>query len=277
MSVSKNMFFVIVVIVIVFFRDIESLKNVVLDIEPRIVEFGKESTLRCSYDLENAPLYTVKWYRGQFEFYRFTPKEHPYTKTFPIEGLDVDESRSNEHQVVLRNIGFNLSGNFSCEVTTDEPLLAAITVIKDMLVVVLPKSPPSLTTDKSFYEVGDVLRANCSSPQSRPAATLTFILNNIVVCEKCITHKYPKEDLFRTESYLDLPLSPSHYHNGRLTLKCVAQIGDLYQQDTEFTFANVKDPIPARVTQTTSLARRLQKPFNCLLLTYFTICCFLYF
>ncbi|KAF7268393.1 hypothetical protein GWI33_018478 [Rhynchophorus ferrugineus] len=119
------------------FRDfrISSLKDVVLDINPRVVEYGKESTLRCSYNLENAPLYTVKWYRGQHEFYRFTPKELPNTKIFPFDGMHIDESQSNEHQVVLRKIGFNLSGNFSCEVTTDEPSFSAVTVIKDMLVV----------------------------------------------------------------------------------------------------------------------------------------------
>ncbi|XP_030748220.1 uncharacterized protein LOC115876549 [Sitophilus oryzae] len=233
-------------------QGISSLKDVVLDIEPRVVEFGKESTLRCSYNLENAPLYTVKWYRGLHEFYRFTPKELPNTKIFPFEGMHVDESQSNEHQVVLRNIGFNLSGNFSCEVTTDEPSFATVTVVKDMLVVVLPKSPPSLTADKSFYEVGDVLKAYCSSPQSRPAATLTFILNNIVVCERCVTRKKPSRELFTSESHLEMVLYPTHFHNGRLTLKCVAQIGDLYQEDTDITFTNVKDPIPARVTQTTS-------------------------
>uniref|UniRef100_A0AAR5PRI6 Ig-like domain-containing protein n=1 Tax=Dendroctonus ponderosae TaxID=77166 RepID=A0AAR5PRI6_DENPD len=250
MIVSRTFAFLFVAL----FQEVASLKDVVLDIQPRIVEFGKESKLRCSYDLEHKPLYSVKWYRGQFEFYRFTPKELPNTMVFRIDGLDVDESRSNEHQVVLRNIGFNLSGNFSCEVTTDEPSFAAITVIKDMLVVVLPKSPPSLTTDKSFYEVGDVLRANCSSPQSRPAATHTFILNNIVVFDKSVTKKIPDRDLIRTESFLELVLSPNDFHNGRLTLKCVAQMGDLYQQDTDITFTNVKDPIPARVTQTSSRA-----------------------
>lgn len=66
------------------------------------------------------------------------------------------------------------------------------------------------------------------------------------VCERCTTIKIPHNDLFETESYLDLPLTASHYRNGRLTLKCVAQIGDLYQQDTDITFTNVKDPIPAR-------------------------------
>lgn len=248
MGISRIVVFWFVFVV----KGISCLKDVVLDIEPRVVEYGKESTLRCSYNLENAPLYTVKWYRGQHEFYRYTPKEHPYTKIFPFDGMHIDSSRSNEHQVVLQDIGFNLSGKFSCEVTTDEPSFAAITVVKDMVVVVLPKSPPSLTTDKSFYEVGDVLKANCSSPQSRPAATLTFILNNIVVCEKCTTRKLPAQELFKTESFLELPLFPSHFHNGRLTLKCVAQIGDLYQQDTDVTFSNVKDPIPARVTQTST-------------------------
>ncbi|XP_066138486.1 uncharacterized protein [Euwallacea fornicatus] len=244
-----------------------SLKNVDLDIEPKVVEYGKESTLRCSYDLEDQTLYTVKWYRGQYEFYRYTPNESPCTKIFHVEGLNVDESESNEHQVVLRNIGFNLSGNFSCEVTTDAPYFSAIIAIKDMVVVVLPKSPPSLTTDKSFYEDGDMLRANCSSPQSRPAATLTFILNNIVVCEKCETRKYPHKDLFSTESFLELRLSSSHYLNGRLTLKCVAQIADLYQQDTDIILSNVKDPIPARVTQTSSPADANQHSSGFLLIS----------
>ncbi|XP_076255443.1 uncharacterized protein LOC143193247 isoform X2 [Rhynchophorus ferrugineus] len=257
------------------FEGISSLKDVVLDINPRVVEYGKESTLRCSYNLENAPLYTVKWYRGQHEFYRFTPKELPNTKIFPFDGMHIDESQSNEHQVVLRKIGFNLSGNFSCEVTTDEPSFAAVTVIKDMLVVVLPKSPPSLTTDKSFYEVGDVLKANCSSPQSRPAATLTFILNNIVVCEKCSTRKHPSRELFRSESFLEMILYPSHFHNGRLTLKCVAQIRDLYQQDTDVTFTNVKDPIPARVTQTTS-GNGIQKHSSSMSIIIYSVIIYLY-
>ncbi|XP_060517763.1 uncharacterized protein LOC132696769 isoform X2 [Cylas formicarius] len=247
-----------VILLLVFLRrEISCLKDVILDIEPRVVEYGRESTLRCSYDLENALLYTVKWYRGQFEFYRYTPKEHPSTKPLDLDGLYIDEFGSNEHQVVLRNVSFNLSGNFSCEVTTEPPLFSVQADTKEMLVVVLPKSSPSLSTDKSFYEAGDVLKANCSSPQSRPAATLTFILNNIVVCEKCVTYKHPFKELFWSESSLELPLFPSHFHNGRLTLKCVAQIGDLYQQDTDITFTNVKDPIPARVTQNSSSNRIL--------------------
>ncbi|RZB39611.1 uncharacterized protein BDFB_008317 [Asbolus verrucosus] len=229
------------------FNVILCLKDVVLDIEPGIVQLGEDSTLRCSYDLEDAPLYCVKWYRGRHEFYRYTPKEHPSTKIFPFSGVHVDLKQSNEKQVVLREVGFSLSGKFTCEVTTDGPLFLTSAVSKEMLVVVLPNHHPTLNTDKSFYDIGDVLRANCSSPPSRPAATLTFILNNIVVCEKCVTHKHAAQELWWSDLSLELPLFPSHFNNGRLTLKCVAEIGgNLYKKDVQISLYNVKDPVPAR-------------------------------
>ncbi|KAK9871083.1 hypothetical protein WA026_011365 [Henosepilachna vigintioctopunctata] len=71
----------------------QSLKDVVLRIEPRVVQLRATSTLSCEYDLEDAPLYTVKWYRGHHEFYRYTPKEFPSTKIFPFTGVHVDVSR----------------------------------------------------------------------------------------------------------------------------------------------------------------------------------------
>jgi hypothetical protein len=83
-------------IVVSFVPAISSLKDVVLEIEPEIVHLGEDSTLRCSYDLEDAPLYCVKWYRGRHEFYRYTPKEHPSTKIFPFPGVHVDVSIKHE-------------------------------------------------------------------------------------------------------------------------------------------------------------------------------------
>jgi hypothetical protein len=44
-------------------------------------------------------------------------------------------SMSNESVVVLRKVGFNLSGNFSCEVTVEAPSFSTATVHQQMLVV----------------------------------------------------------------------------------------------------------------------------------------------
>lgn len=48
----------------------------------------------------------------------------------------------------------------------------------------LPESRPTLYTEYDRYEPGDVLRANCSSPPSRPQVELTLTINNMVVSAK---------------------------------------------------------------------------------------------
>jgi len=76
-----------------------TLRNVNLLIEPPAVRRGQSVVLRCEYQLDGAPLYSIKFYRGQLEFYRFTPGEYPHTKVFQYPGIKVDVS-----QVVLNYV-----------------------------------------------------------------------------------------------------------------------------------------------------------------------------
>lgn len=50
---------------------------------------GENARLQCLYDMEGDTLYSVKWYKGRREFYRYTPKENPAMKTFEINGTVV--------------------------------------------------------------------------------------------------------------------------------------------------------------------------------------------
>jgi hypothetical protein len=83
-----------------FFPDVVSggcaLKDTRLVIKPAggFVRRGHPATLVCEYDLEGAPLYSVKWYRGSREFFRHMPNETPPTKIFPFQGLNLDVSFS---------------------------------------------------------------------------------------------------------------------------------------------------------------------------------------
>nr|CAI5866405.1 unnamed protein product [Callosobruchus analis] len=52
-------------------------------------------TLQCRFDIEGEPLYTLKWYKGGKEFYRYIPKEMPNTQVFTVPGITVDVSYSN--------------------------------------------------------------------------------------------------------------------------------------------------------------------------------------
>ncbi|XP_045534569.1 uncharacterized protein LOC106711574 [Papilio machaon] len=65
------------------------LRNVHL-VVPESVERGSRVEMRCLYDLEQEVLYTVKWYRGDREFCRYSPRDVPPLKIFRIPGIDVD-------------------------------------------------------------------------------------------------------------------------------------------------------------------------------------------
>lgn len=83
---------ILTLILLLLLPDARCLKNVRLEIIPEAVEQGHEATLRCFYELEEAPLYSLKWYRGHYEFYRFSPSENPPTKIFNFTWIEVDVS-----------------------------------------------------------------------------------------------------------------------------------------------------------------------------------------
>ncbi|KAJ8866965.1 hypothetical protein PR048_032827 [Dryococelus australis] len=72
-----------------------ALRDVRVDF-PDAVSPGDTVTLKCEYDLEGESLYTVKWYKGRQEFFRFVPKELPHTRVFPLPGINVDVSTISE-------------------------------------------------------------------------------------------------------------------------------------------------------------------------------------
>lgn len=88
---------------------------------PSAVERGKGAKLRCLYDMESDPLYTVKWYKNDREFFRYTPQETPKYKQFPTQFLHVVEELSNATDVVLDSVSIESSGLFTCEISADAP------------------------------------------------------------------------------------------------------------------------------------------------------------
>lgn len=75
----------------------------------RAVRVGHSVTLGCDYDLEGAPLYSVKWYKDGDEFYRYVPKEEPPTRVFPLPELHVDVSIYPCIQINAANVVYQTS------------------------------------------------------------------------------------------------------------------------------------------------------------------------
>ncbi|CAG4964420.1 unnamed protein product [Colias eurytheme] len=228
---------------------VTSLRDVKLLVEPTTVVRGGTAALICSRDMQGAPLYSVKWYRGNHEFYRFTPMETPSTRVFGLPGIYVDMNRSNGSQVLLRRMDLGLAGNFSCEVTAESPSFATQIATKFIDVIALPTSIPVLNADKDRYQPGEILRANCTSPPARPSANLTIFVNEEPV-RASETSLHPSESgLLTTKVNIDIKVTPALFPGGRLRVACYATMYNVYNKSAKLDFLTPEtDPRPERIT-----------------------------
>ncbi|XP_058122343.1 uncharacterized protein LOC131293164 [Anopheles ziemanni] len=214
------------------------LRNVRVTI-PTAVRRGDSAQLYCDYELEdNERLYSIKWYKGKREFFRYTPQVHPSVQVFSAaSGIDVERSLSNESQVVMRAVETNYSGKYRCEVSADAPSFHTIIVSGDMEVVDPPIEQPAVTGLQARYRPGDILRANCTSHNSKPAANLTWTINDVPIPPQYVQLFRPIKDAYTglETSILgvNIMVALDHFVQGKLKLRCAASIHQIYHEVVE--------------------------------------------
>ncbi|KAL7302614.1 hypothetical protein TKK_0004676 [Trichogramma kaykai] len=234
-------------------KDAASLKNLRI-IVPKRVRLADSALLTCSYDLENAQLYAIKWYFEDQEFYRFVPRKEPPHDTFPVSGIQVNVLGSNMQDVTLVNLQRNHSGRYKCEVSEDQPRYDTKLREADIFVVDVPEHEPRIAVDRQRLGLGDQLRANCTSGASRPAPNITWTLNGKSLDShggsvKFSLHTHalaatksggrgggvggnfePETTKQRSRSKLRLSVvNGNTFHGGRLRLRCFAEITPVYK------------------------------------------------
>ncbi|XP_059617395.1 uncharacterized protein LOC132262224 isoform X2 [Phlebotomus argentipes] len=220
----------------IFAERVNSLRDVYVTV-PNAVRRGGTASLICHYDLEGDALYSVKWYKGRQEFYGYTPKEVPTMKIFSIAGIAIIKSLSNESHITLEDVQLISSGRYSCEVTVDAPSFHTFISSADMEVVELPHHGPAIVGTRPKYRVRDSVRANCTSRLSKPAANLTWSINNFPVNPSYVKyHKPIKSHDYNLETAIigiQFVTNRHHFVDGKLKLKCLATIHNIYTQSTE--------------------------------------------
>ncbi|KAK3913914.1 Lipoprotein signal peptidase [Frankliniella fusca] len=90
---------------------------------PAYVDVGDSAELVCHHELQDATLLSVKWYKDESEFFRYTPGDVPDTRTFPLAGVNLDlaSRRSSDTKVTLTQLSSKSSGVYRCEVSADAP------------------------------------------------------------------------------------------------------------------------------------------------------------
>ncbi|CAG7784941.1 unnamed protein product [Allacma fusca] len=230
--------------------------KIILEV-PRWAKVGGTVTMHCKYDVGGEPVYQVKWYKGNKEFYRYVPKESPPVKIFPFAGLHLDLSRSNASAITLNKLDLSMKGTYSCEVSTDYPDF--LTDVKSSIldVVAFPESGPTISKLKSTYSVGDMVEANCTSYRSKPFANLTWFINSELVKPQFLVppggFRIKENPMETSQLNLRFQLRPEHFRaNGRVTMKCTARIYDYYHNSSEATIFEADNPKLSSVVDNTS-------------------------
>ncbi|XP_017760045.1 PREDICTED: uncharacterized protein LOC108550727 [Eufriesea mexicana] len=150
------------------------------------------------------------------------------------------KSESNATQVVLTNLQLDAADKYSCEVSADAPSFHTDLVSASMDVVELPSQGPSIHGLRRKYRINDMLRLNCTSGPSKPAANLTWYINNQQPEKPHVrtVRMFSRLDKNESEwqvSQISLQFLVTHIHfvGNKLKIRCSASIYDIYWQTTE--------------------------------------------
>ncbi|RZF40171.1 hypothetical protein LSTR_LSTR012414, partial [Laodelphax striatellus] len=146
---------------------------------PRHADKGSSVVLKCDFTLGQGKLNSVKWYKDEMEFFRFIPDMQPEIQLFPLSGISLDQYRSGKNSVALKDLTYNSSGLYKCEVSTDAPDFKYDTMNGSLTVYAYPTRSPSVTGLSSLYLPGDIVLANCSAGPSHPPPQITWFVNGI--------------------------------------------------------------------------------------------------
>ncbi|XP_026466050.1 uncharacterized protein LOC113369678, partial [Ctenocephalides felis] len=100
-------------------------------------------------------------------------------------------SRSNAHQVALKNLDIQASGLYSCEVSLETPIYTKASSDHELTVIIPQSAAPRITFGAREYTVGELLEANCTSVPAHPPPHITWLINGKKVDEK-MTRTFPQ-------------------------------------------------------------------------------------
>ncbi|KAF2881250.1 hypothetical protein ILUMI_24930 [Ignelater luminosus] len=113
-------------------------------------------------------------------------------------------------------------------------------------VVEVPKEGPTIKGLKSRYRLNDTLKAECTSIRSHPAANLTWFVNDYPVdpvhIRRSRAHSSP-DGFYSARLGLRLIISKQLFVNGRLRIRCLASMHDIYTRSSEVS-VEIEKPKP---------------------------------
>ncbi|EDW55533.1 GM17222 [Drosophila sechellia] len=167
-----------------------------------------------------------------------------------FDDKDADDlQNSTDVVVVLRSVSLQSTGRYRCEVSGEAPSFQTVSGHEDMIVVVTPKHGPQITGGQPRYQIGDMVRVNCTSAASRPVCHLSWLINGM----------HANRSLLRPYEPLIVGREGLEVARLGLEFRCVAKISSVYWQSNEESVESDKHQrIPVLESRETVMSKSRQ-------------------
>ncbi|XP_035777318.1 uncharacterized protein LOC118458686 isoform X2 [Anopheles albimanus] len=219
---------------------------------PDVADVQETVTLSCSYDMGTHKLNSVKWYKDEREFFRYSPLMPQNLMLFDVDGVTVVPNSTaqvcNHYMcsIQLHKLNTRSSGSYRCEISGDAPEFKLAHGAGNMTVAFYPQYDPIINGlqhngVQHNYALGDFVVANCSSDMSSPPARLYWFINDRNVPSEYLQPQH--ETTVENDGFLlrSRTLEIRFYIDekrlgrlkGKLMLKCLARIDAIPQATRE--------------------------------------------
>ncbi|KAK3885719.1 hypothetical protein Pcinc_010104 [Petrolisthes cinctipes] len=158
----------------------------------------------------------TEWCKDGHQFFVVTLQPSLRKVVFPIPGVHVLVTASDQYTLTLNNVSSLTTGTYTCEAMSDQPAFISTALALNLTVIELPTWGPTLMDMVSVYQEGETLHARCTVVRSRPHAHFSFSINNYTIPEKHEwiinnTQVENKDDLtWNSSATLSIKLSPTN-------------------------------------------------------------------
>ncbi|KAJ0175505.1 hypothetical protein K1T71_008664 [Dendrolimus kikuchii] len=117
-------------------------------------------------------------------------RKPPY-RNFTTPGAVLNIALATENSIILQNLDFAASGEYSCEVSLDTPIYTKASSAKELTVFHPQKHHPRIDYPTRYLDFGETLRVNCTTAPAFPAPHITWFINGRKMDELVAhSHKY---------------------------------------------------------------------------------------
>ncbi|XP_055539015.1 uncharacterized protein LOC129726403 [Wyeomyia smithii] len=221
--------FLLLIVAIIHVRtNGQSVLNVQLVVK-KYVERGSAVALYCENDAAPNILYKVTFLKGGSKIFEYIKGRNPPYRNFSIPGAEIDWKKVTPSTLTLKNVDYEASGSYYCEVSTDTPIYTKASNDEPLHVMLPQKGPPTIEFAKKQLYYGDMLVANCTTSRARPAPHITWLINGKQVADAHVRQiHHSSKNSHRTKQQQTLPSSGSAFqsvYHGKVIVDSPANTG----------------------------------------------------